>query len=131
MQGETKQIPCITNDGRGPSKFGVREIVLNGDARWMLSEQQQALNFRLRSSAKPYQSDWHVAGDPTLLIILGGVIEIELRDGSARSFSTGDMFVAEDYLAEEAEFDLNHTGHRARVVSDVELQALHLKLAKR
>ncbi len=131
MRSEARQIPCITNDGRGPSRFGIREIVLDGDAQWSLSEQQPALNFRLRSSAKPYQSDWHVAGDPTLLIILAGVIEIELRDGSTRSFSVGDMFIAEDYLEEDAEFDSNHTGHRARIVSEVELQALHLKLAKR
>lgn len=127
----TKKIPCITNDESGISIFGFREISLNGNSNWMLSDQQQALNFRLRSSSSPYKSDWHVAGDPTLLIILNGVLEIELRDGSSKTFSIGDMFVAEDYLPEGAEFDMSLSGHRARVLGDEELQALHLKLEKR
>lgn len=131
MSTISKSIPCITNDERGVSIFGVREISLNGDSSWMLSEQQQALNFRLRSSSMPYESDWHVAGDPTLLIILKGAIEIELRDGSSKIFSVGDMFVAEDYLPAGSEFNSNISGHRARVIGDSELQALHLKLEKR
>lgn len=126
-----KKIPSITNDGMGASFFGVREVALNGNENWMLSDQQQALNFRLRSSANSYASDWHVAGDPTLLIILNGAIEIELRDGASKIFSIGELFVAEDYLAESAEFQPGFTGHRARVVGECELQALHLKLDKR
>jgi len=96
----------------------------------MLSEQQAALNFRLRSSDAGYESDWHVAGDPTLLIILAGVIEIELRDGSSMQFAKGDMFVAQDYLDNGIALD-GSLGHRARVVGQEMFSALHLKLAKR
>lgn len=130
MSTTIKAIPSIKNDGSGESYFGVHEISLQGSASWMLSEQQSALNFRLRSSAPGYQSDWHVAGDPTLLIIQTGVIEIELRDGSLRRFSAGEMFVAQDYLAEDIEFS-DRLGHRARVIGQEPLNALHLKLSKR
>jgi len=129
MQIQTKVITSISNNGHDPSSFAERSVELSGSSNWMLSEQQPALNFRLRSSASPYQSNWHVAGDPTLLIILGGAIEIELRDGSAKIFHVGDMFIAEDYLADGAVFDQS-MGHRARVVGSDELNALHLKLSR-
>jgi len=124
-----KAIPSINNDGSGKSYWGLHEITLQGDAAWMLSEQQSALNFRLRSSAPGYQSDWHVAGDPTLLIIQAGTIEIELRDGSLKRFSAGELFVAQDYLDEGIEFS-DLLGHRARVIGQEPLNALHLKLSK-
>ncbi len=130
MQTINKTIPCITSDGRGASFFSTREITLNGDSSWMLSDQQQAINFRLRSSASPYESTWHVAGDPTLLIILSGELEIELRSGKSQIFSAGDMFIAEDYLSDGVEFNSNVSGHRARVLGG-DVQALHLKLEKR
>jgi len=130
MNNYIKTIPSIVNDGDRASYFGVHEIELKGDVAWMLSEQQSALNFRLRSSDAGYQSDWHVAGDPTLLIVLSGVIEIELRDGSSQRFAAGEMFVAEDYLDGHTEFS-NSLGHRARVVGQEPLKALHLKLSKR
>lgn len=130
METNLKSIPSIVNDGKAESFWAHHDISLYGDSAWMLSEQQSALNFRLRSSAAGYQSDWHVAGDPTLLLIQTGTIEIELRDGSLKRFSAGDMFVAQDYLDEGIEFtDL--LGHRARVVGQETLNALHLKLSKR
>ncbi len=96
----------------------------------MLSEQQNAENFRLRTSAVGYVSGWHTAGDPTLLVILSGQLVIELRDGSSNTFSAGDMFVAKDYLKGNVEHgDL--LGHRARVEGNEELTALHIKLCKR
>lgn len=96
----------------------------------MLSDQQGALNFRLRSSDSDYASDWHVAGDPTLLIILQGSIELSLRNGLTKEVGQGQMFIAQDYLADGVEFGEQH-GHRARVLGDVQLSALHLKLSKR
>jgi hypothetical protein len=130
MQASVKKIPSVTNDGCGRSVFGIREIELSGSSNWMLSDQQAALNFRLRSSASSYQSDWHIAGDPTLLIILTGVIEIQLRDGTTQRFAAGDLFVAEDYLSDGVAFDGSH-GHCARVIGQEVLQALHLKLDRR
>lgn len=130
MSKTTKNIISVTSDGVGSTSFGSRQIDLNGEDRWFLSEQQSALNFRLRSSAPGYKSDWHVAGDPTLLIILKGTIEIEIRNGDTYQFKVGDMFVAEDYLKAGETFNELH-GHRAKVVGRDTLEALHLKLEKR
>lgn len=123
-------IPCITNDGDGPSFFSEKAVTLNGDEQRMLSEQIAAVNFRLRESSESYESGWHVAGDPTMLIILSGCMQIELRNGLFKNFKAGEMFIAEDYLVKGELFnELN--GHRARVLGREKIQVLHLKLNKR
>lgn len=121
-------ICCLSNDGEGATVFRQHEYSLNGENNFMLSDRIDAQNFRLRKSASGYQSDWHVAGDPTLLIILSGTIQLELRSGETRDFSHGDMFIAEDYLKPGITFDNSIHGHRARVIGDKLLTALHLKL---
>lgn len=130
MTIELSVIPSVRSDGVGTSEFSYREIELEGEPLRRLSSQQSALNFRLRSSDSSYASGWHVAGDPTLLVILKGAVEIELRNGEAKVFRAGDMFVAEDYLRSAETFSDVH-GHRARVVGSESLSALHLKLEKR
>jgi len=129
--GSTIGIACVKNDGQGRSYFDKRDVNLNGNEERMLSEQIQAVNFRLRTSTNDYESDWHVAGDSTLLIMLSGCVEIILRDGSSKEFSAGDMFIAEDYLKEGVVFDEQTHGHRARVSGQDKIKVLHLKLAKR
>jgi len=128
---KTVDIDCVSNNGLGRSIFTKRSVALNGTRQRMLSEQISALNFRLRSSDETYSSDWHVAGDPTLLIILSGCIRLELRDGQTRDFSAGEMFIAEDYLDKEIHFDTQEHGHRAEVIGEQQLNVLHLKLSKR
>jgi len=125
------KITCIKNNGEGESRFGTSEIELSGTPERRLSERIPALNFRLRTSDSSYSSVWHVAGDPTLLIILGGTIRIELRSGLTQDFSVGDMFIAQDYLSSGVPFDNSLHGHRAEVIGDNEVSALHLKLEKR
>ena len=133
MKQESSQIVvcAVTNDGAGKSCFSERAVTLNGDEQRQLSDQIDAVNFRLRTSGEEYASDWHVAGDPTLLIMLSGTIEIELRNGQKKQFSTGGMFIAEDFLQKGAEFDESQHGHRARVVNNESIRVLHLKLNKR
>ena len=74
-------IPTIENQGKLTSYFSEQSIQLNGSPERFLSDQISAENFRLRTSEPAYSSTWHVAGDPTLLIILSGIIRIELRSG--------------------------------------------------
>jgi len=124
-------VVCVTNDGENASYFDKRSFELSGNNQRMLSEQITAVNFRLRTSDTKYASDWHVAGDPTLLIILSGCIQIELRNGKTKRFRRGEMFIAEDYLTSETNYNKSIHGHRAQVVSDDDLQVLHLKLNKR
>ena len=129
MNTEKIIITSIINDGHGASEFGTKEIELEGDSMRRLSKQQSATNFRLRTSDTAYSSDWHVAGDPTLLVILKGAVEIELRNGSTKIFQTGDIFIAEDFLLNKNKFCEIH-GHRAKVIGSQNLSALHLKLEK-
>ena len=123
-------VPTITNDGQGASFFGTRVIELNGEISRLLSDQIAAVNFRLRRSVG-YSADFHVAGDPTLLIVLSGTMRIELPSGEHRDFSKGDMYIAEDYLAPEVAFKRGQHGHRAETVGDESYNALHLKLSRR
>jgi hypothetical protein len=124
----TIEIPCVSNDGKGSSVFSKRTIELTGDKNRSLSEQINAVNLRLRNSDSNYSSDYHVAGDPTLLIILSGIVKIELRNGDYQRFSSGEMFIAQDYLEESISFDNQIHGHRAEVIGDSELNVVHLKL---
>ena len=123
-------LPTISNDGKGASFFGTREVALNGDLTRQLSDQISAVNFRLRRSEN-YSSDYHVAGDPTLLIVLSGTIRIELPSGETREFSQGDLYVAEDYLNSEIPFTEGLHGHRAEMVGTIPYKALHIKLSQR
>lgn len=124
-------IKTVTNDGQGASQFGEKTIELNGDEQRRLSEQITAINFRLRSSGADYESGFHVAGDPTLLIILQGTFRVTLRNGDLQDFTAGQCFIAEDYLADGITFSDSLHGHKGQVVGDVEMHALHLKLSKR
>lgn len=124
-------LTTVTNQGNDATVFAEREIGLQGEALRMLSEQQDCVNFRLRYSDPAFASDYHVAGDPTLLIVLSGTVRIELRNGEYKDFGAGNMFVAEDYLLPEVSFDAEVHGHRAEVVGDEALRVLHLKLEKR
>ncbi len=128
---EKIDIPCVSSDGVGASYFTVREIELSGDQSRSLSEQIPAENFRLRKSGIGYASGFHVAGDPTLLIILAGKIRISIRSGDHKDFTVGDMFIAEDYLAKGVTYSEQIHGHKAELLDNAPLCALHLKLEKR
>ena len=123
-------IVTITNDGQSGSYFSKREIELNGDITRQLSDQIGAVNFRLRRS-KNYSANFHVAGDPTLLIVLAGTMRITLPSGESRDFTQGDMYIAEDYLAAGVTFKDGLHGHSAKTIGDVPYSAVHLKLSRR
>ena len=123
-------LPTIENDGRGASRFGECEVELDGEMTRMLSDQISAENFRLRES-HGYSSDYHCAGDPTLLIILSGQIQIELPRGERRIFKMGDLYIAQDYLEDGVIFDPSLHGHRAEQIGDEPYRAVHIKLSKR
>lgn len=123
-------VPTITNDGRGPSVFSTLEIELSGEISRQLSGQISAVNFRLRRSVD-YSADFHVAGDPTLLIVLSGTMRITLPSGDSKDFSVGDIYIAEDYLAPDATFEKGVHGHSAKTIGEIPYNALHLKLSRR
>lgn len=123
------KIPSIVTDAQMRSVFSESNYPNSYRGGMLLSEQISAVNFRLRESAPGYNSDWHVAGDPTLIIIQQGVLRILLRDGQYHDFSAGAMFIANDCLPKSREFDDAIHGHRAEVIGEQHLLAVHIKLA--
>jgi hypothetical protein len=95
----------------------------------LLTDRIPAQNFRLRESMPGYFTDWHLSGDPTLIIIQKGILRISLQNGIYKDFKSGDMFIAADNLPENIVFDPNIHGHRAEVFGDETLLAVHIKLA--
>ncbi|TBR45121.1 hypothetical protein CBF23_000165 [Marinomonas agarivorans] len=122
--------PVDPSDNTTGFSYFVNETLTLEDYNGLfITSRMDALNFRHRLSKSGYITDWHMAGDPTLLIIRAGQLRIHLRDGSYRDFCAGDMFVARDYLQQGEVFDDTRHGHRAEVIGDETLLAVHIKLA--
>jgi hypothetical protein len=130
-------IPVLTNTNNGPSYFAEHSYNLddvNGSSGLLISPRIGAANFRHRRSEPGYCSSWHVAGDPTLVIIRTGTLRIGLRDGGYRDFTSGDQFIAQDRLDNNGlPFDSSSTthGHTAQVIlGSTPLLAVHIKLVE-
>ena len=94
----------------------------------VLSPRINCSSLRLRQSKPGYVTDWHVAGEPVLIIIQQGTLRISLHNGERRDFGVGDAFIAADQLPDDVAFDPELHGHIAKVVSETTLQAIHIKL---
>ena len=127
----TITVPVLHNPNGGPSIFTDETYSLEDYNGLFISSRIEAQNFRHRMSQPGYFSTWHVAGDPTLIIIRSGILRVSLRDGSDQDFKAGDLFIARDYLKEGFSFDEKIHGHTAAVIGDIPLQAVHIKLEKR
>jgi len=113
----------------GASFFTDKEYSLEDYNGLLITERMDALNFRHRISEPGYSSSWHVAGDPTLIIIRAGVLRIALRNGEYRDFKAGDQFIAMDRLQDGESFDDKVHGHTAELLGNETLLAVHIKLA--
>ncbi|MDA7747288.1 hypothetical protein N8878_08175 [Psychromonas sp.] len=113
----------------GFSVFDQQEYSLEDYNGLFITERMDALNFRHRFSKPGYFSSWHVAGDPTLIIIRCGTLRITLRNGDYQDFSAGDMFIAQDRLQLGEAFDEAVHGHTAELIGNQSLFAIHIKLA--
>ncbi|MGJ8580807.1 MAG: hypothetical protein ACSHWR_00690 [Psychromonas sp.] len=122
-------VPVLTTDQSDVSIFTEVEYSLEDYNGLMITDRQGALNFRHRVSDPGYFSSWHVAGDPTLIIIRSGTLRMTLRNGDYRDFSAGDLFIAQDRLKDGDLFDNEKHGHTAELVGAEVLQAVHIKLA--
>lgn len=119
-----------TSDETDRSIFTDQILSLDDYNGLFITPRIDALNFRHRMSAPNYFSDWHVAGDATLIIIRSGVLRIGLRNGEHRDFNAGDMFVAKDRLQADEDFDSEKHGHTAAVIGNEVLTAVHIKLSE-
>ena len=121
-------VTCIICDANGHSIFTQKPYLKSERNGMYLSEQIGSKNFRIRESGANYKTSWHLAGDPTLIIILQGVLRITLQNNDYIDFGVGDMFIAADNLPTNIPFDPRVHGHMAEVVSDTPLRAIHIKL---
>jgi hypothetical protein len=122
-------INCIYCNENGISYFNEITFKKNDRNGMLLSDRIPGQYFRLRESMPGYFTDWHLSGDPTLIIIQKGILRISLQNGIYKDFKSGDMFIAADNLPENIVFDPNIHGHRAEVLGDETLLAVHIKLA--
>jgi len=111
------------------SVFSEQQYSLEDYNGLWITDRMNALNFRHRVSEPGYSSSWHVAGDPTLIIVRAGILRIGLRNGEYRDFKAGDQFIAMDRLQQGENFDDQIHGHTAELIGEQTLLAVHIKLA--
>ncbi|WP_323756613.1 hypothetical protein [Roseivirga sp.] len=121
-------IPTLTVNEDSITVFSEEALPQHVRGGMVLTKRIDALNLRIRTSDAGYESDWHVAGDPTLIVIQSGILRITLRNGEHKDFSTGSMFIAKDYLPKHIPFDTEKHGHCAKVIGNETLLAVHIKL---
>ncbi|WP_395067374.1 hypothetical protein [Flavobacterium sp.] len=118
----------ITTNEEGISIFSKNNFDVNKRGGMFLTDQIAAKNFRLRRSDVGYSTQFHLAGDATFIIILKGSLKIELQNGDFIIFNVGESFTAEDNLPESITFNDKIHGHKASVIGDEPLEAIHIKL---
>ena len=121
-------VSTITTNDSGISVFDEIEFDVNQRGGMFLTNQIASKNFRIRKSNSGYETDFHLAGDATFIVILKGSLKIELQNGDYKIFSAGDYFTANDNLPENIIFDSKIHGHKASVIGDESLEAIHIKL---
>ncbi|MEC4003335.1 hypothetical protein OX283_001590 [Flavobacterium sp. SUN052] len=122
------KIPSISTNENGISVFIEIDFEVEQRGGLFLSHQITSKNFRIRKSDVGYTTDFHLAGDATFIIIQKGSLKIELQNGDYEIFNAGDCFIAQDNLLENIIFDNKIHGHKASVIGNETLQAIHIKL---
>ena len=124
----TKVMLYTNSDGR--AKWGEEAIALpEGTPQAMLSRVFPAAGYQLRASPVGFRSQWHCTPRPQWVFILGGEMEIGLRDGSSRVFKPGEHFFSADTLPQGARFDPQVHGHWSAQRGASPLVTLFVRLA--
>jgi hypothetical protein len=106
-----RQIVLFT-DHDGRAKFREDDIGLTeGTPQAMLSKIFPSSGYQLRVSPVGFRSQWHCTPKPQWVFILGGEMEIGLRDETIRVFRPGQHFFSTDTVPQGAAFDANIHGH--------------------
>ncbi len=127
-EAEQHTLPTLITGDDGRTVWSYRDWPNEARGGMQLSPRIDCSSLRLRRSGPGYAADWHVAGDPTLIIIQSGKLRLILRDGSSRDFSPGEAFIAGDHVPQGQVFDHELHGHRAEVLGEEALLAVHIKL---
>ncbi len=84
-----------------------------------LSQMVHATGVIFRETPPDYNFEWHNAPRRQYVIMLDGSVEIEIGDGSKRTFHAGDILLAEDTTGH---------GHTSRAVGNKSRQSLFITL---
>lgn len=122
------RLPVLITDADGRSLWATMDWPTETRGGMFLSPRIECASLRLRQSKPGYTTDWHVAGEPVLIIVQRGTLRIGLHDGEKRDFNEGEAFIAADTLPQGQPFEPDRHGHTARVVSETTLRAIHIKL---
>ena len=126
MTNFTKTILFTDTDGR--ARFREETIALpEGKPQSMLSALMPSGGYQLRHSPVGFRSEFHCSVTPQWVFILGGQMEIGLRDGSSRVFQPGEHFYSDDRVPAGAVFDAALHGHWSRQVGSEPLVTLFLR----
>lgn len=121
-------VPVLYTADDGRACFRQQWVDLDeGTPAALLSSWMEASGCRLRRSPVGFASDFHCTGEPQWLLVLQGVMEIGLQDGSVRRFGPGEFFYSGDTLPESAVFDPQWHGHCSRQVGPHELVTLFVR----
>jgi len=102
----------LFTDGDGRARFREEGIALSeGNPQALLSKVFPSSGHQLRHSPVGFRSPWHCTANPQWVFILGGEMEVGLRDGSVRRFRPGEHFYSADVLPPGASFDAALHGH--------------------
>jgi hypothetical protein len=117
------KITHVYADEQGESHFADLEVELRDAGQiGQLSEPIPARAVIFRKNNPGYDYDWHVAPQPQFIVLLDGAIEIEVSDGTRRSFCGGEILLMQD---------TSGRGHRTQNVEPRERQSLFIVLDER
>ncbi|MDR1647462.1 MAG: hypothetical protein LBR88_05420 [Zoogloeaceae bacterium] len=120
----------LYTDTDGHARFRETALPLaEGTPQARLSAVFPATGYQFRESPVGFRSDYHCTTRPQWTIILAGMMEIGLRDGSSRVFHAGEGFFSNDLLPEGEIFDPARHGHWSRQIGDTPLRTLFLAVA--
>ncbi|MGP1516965.1 MAG: hypothetical protein ACTTJV_05025 [Ottowia sp.] len=121
-------LPELFTDADGLARWRTHRLPLDqGSLAAALSAPAAAQLMQWRASPVGFASDFHCTGQPQWLIVLQGVMEIGLRDGSWRRFGPGQCFYSNDTLPPGQSFDPARHGHRSRQAGPQPLHTLFVR----
>lgn len=107
-------------DENGESHFEDHEVELrDAGPIGRLSAPMPARSVIFRTNEPGYDYDWHPAPQRQFIVLLDGAIEIQVSDGTRRTFQAGEVLLLEDTTGK---------GHRTRNVESRERRSLFIVL---
>jgi hypothetical protein len=118
----------LFTDRDGLARWRQESIALTeGKPMARLSPLMASGGYQLRESPVGFRSEFHCTENPQWVFILGGRMEIGLRDGSSRVFGPGEHFYSADTVPAGQVFDPQRHGHWSRQVGDEPLVTLFVR----